>query len=62
MEGLQNTLKIELSRAHAYVVLPFSTAAMKADGVLLAQDIDPDGDIDLLWKSAPPIAPRYCLA
>jgi hypothetical protein len=47
-------IELLLSRTHAHVVLPFSTASAAYFGSLSMQDIDHDGDTDLLWKSAPP--------
>jgi FG-GAP-like repeat len=51
--GLQHNIELHLSRADERVALPLSTAA-GGDGSLSAQDIDGDGDTDLLWQGSLP--------
>ena len=46
-------IELQLSRTNAHMVLPFSPTAA-AVGSLAAQDIDRDGDTDLLWRGALP--------
>ncbi len=53
-EGIQNAIEIQLSRTNAYLVLPFSATSADAFGSLSAQDVDRDGDTDLLWQGALP--------
>src|SRR5713226_4027546 len=54
--GLQHNIELHLSRADDRVVLPVS-AEVGGDGSFLMQDIDGDGDTDLLWQgSLPPHA------
>jgi len=47
--SIQPTLELYLSRTDEWVVLPVG-AAVGSDGALSAQDIDGDGDTDLLWQ------------
>jgi hypothetical protein len=53
-EGLQHTIELHLSRMDEWVVLPFSVEA-EGDGSLSAQDVDGDGDTDLIWKETRPL-------
>jgi len=52
--GLQGTVELQLSRVNAPLVLPFSPTPVSAVGVLSMQDVDHDGDTDLLWKDPLP--------
>ncbi len=52
--GFQNVIELQLSRTNAYMALPFSTTPNGALGFLSAQDVDRDGDTDLLWQEALP--------
>src|SRR6266545_7450037 len=52
-EGLQQGIEFHLSRTDEHVVLAFSAEA-NGDGSLLAQDLDSDGDTDLLWQESLP--------
>ena len=45
----RHTLELYLSRTDEWVVLPVR-AAVGSDGALSAQDIDGDGDTDLIWQ------------
>ena len=47
--SVRHTLELYLSRTDEWVVLPVS-AVVGSDGALSAQDIDGDGDTDLLWQ------------
>ena len=49
MGDLQNSIELELSRTGELAVLPFSSKTSEY-GALLAQDLDSDGDTDLLWR------------
>jgi len=51
---VRHAIELQLSRTNAYTVLPFSTTTAAASGSLSAQDIDRDGDTDLLWQGALP--------
>ncbi|HKA55391.1 MAG TPA: VCBS repeat-containing protein, partial [Candidatus Binatia bacterium] len=51
---VRHAIELQLSRTNAYTVLPFSTTSAAASGSLSAQDIDRDGDTDLLWQGAVP--------
>src|SRR5215813_8816572 len=52
--GFQHHIELHLSRTDEWAILPVR-AAVGGDGVLSAQDIDGDGDTDLLWqRSLPP--------
>ena len=58
---LTHYLELHLSRTNERMVLPFS-ATVGGHGALSAQDLDGDGDIDLLWQgSLPPYAVRIWL-
>jgi hypothetical protein len=52
--GLQEVIELQLSRVNAPLVLPFSPTPVSTVGVLSMQDVDHDGDTDLLWKDPPP--------
>ena len=49
MGGWQNSIELDLSRTGELAVLPFSSKT-GASGALFAQDLDGDGDTDLLWR------------
>ena len=52
--GFQNAIELQLSRTSAHMVLPFNTTPAGAFGSLSAQDVDRDGDTDLLWQETLP--------
>jgi hypothetical protein len=47
--GLQQSIELHLSRTDKFSALPFSPATDES-GSLLLQDVDNDGDTDLLWR------------
>ncbi len=47
--GLQQSIELHLSRTDEFSALPFSPATDES-GSLLPQDVDNDGDTDLLWR------------
>jgi len=51
--GFRHTIELHLSRTDERVVLPVMATA-GGDRSLSAQDLDGDGDTDLLWQGSPP--------
>lgn len=49
VSGLQQSIELHLSRTDEFSALPFSPAT-DGSGSLLSQDVDKDGDTDLLWR------------
>lgn len=54
--GWQLSVEIYLSRTHEMSLLPVDSL-QSATGLLTVRDLDQDGDTDLVWKEAFPLAP-----